>query len=155
MQFLADSKQRLELLREMDAATDDERLLQLEADLVDRFGKLPDPVRNLLRVFRLKWGLQGLSVRGVQWVEQDRLVVRHPPGQPLGGAWLDSFADVRPVEADKTHLMLPPLRRGKPRTGVDVLAFLLDALSGRGPPRMMPPRWQPGQHRRGGRGERG
>jgi hypothetical protein len=65
-------------------------------------------VRHLLRVFRLKHGLMApLGVHGVQWVE-DRVVVRHPPGVPLGGSWLDCFADVRPVEAGKTHLMLPP-----------------------------------------------
>jgi hypothetical protein len=130
--FLQDSRQRLELLREMDEAVDDPSLETLQQELRDRYGKLPPPVWNLLRVFRLKHGLHGLSVLSVQWVEQDRLVVRHPPGVPLGGSWLDAFAAVRPVEAGKTHLMLPP-RRGKARTGEDVLQFLLDALSGRAP----------------------
>ncbi|MBX3465177.1 MAG: DEAD/DEAH box helicase [Planctomycetes bacterium] len=128
--FLAEPRQRLELLREMDEATDDERLAALEAELKDRYGKLPRPVQTLLRVFRLKHGLMALAVRAVQWVEQDRIVVHHQPGVPLGGAWLDCFADVRPVEAGKTHLMLPA-KRGRPRTGEDVLAFLLDAITGR------------------------
>ncbi len=128
--FLADPRQRLELLREMDEAIDDEHLAALQAELKDRYGKLPAPVRTLLRVFRLKHGLMGLAVHGVQWVEQDRVVVRHAPGVPLGGAWLDCFADVRPVEAGKTHLMLPA-KRGKARTGEDVLSFLLDAITGR------------------------
>jgi transcription-repair coupling factor (superfamily II helicase) len=132
--FLSDPRQRLELLREMDEAVDDESLKALETELRDRYGKLPQPVRNLLRTFRLKHGLQGLGVLGVQWVEQDRLVVRHPPGVPLGGAWLDCFADVRPVEAGKTHLMLPPLPRGKEYAANDVLDFLLDALAGRRAP---------------------
>ncbi len=129
--FLTEPRQRLELLREMDEAVDDERLAALETELRDRYGKLPPPVQTLLRVFRLKHGLMALGVHGVQWVEQDRLVVRHPPGVPLGGSWLDCFADVRPVEAGKTHLMLPP-KRGKARHGADVLAFLLDAITGRG-----------------------
>ncbi|MBL9076768.1 MAG: DEAD/DEAH box helicase [Planctomycetes bacterium] len=128
--FLTEPRQRLELLREMDEAIDDQHLAALEAELRDRYGKLPKPVQTLLRVFRLKHGLMALSVHGVQWVEQDRLVVRHAPGVPLGGAWLDCFADVRPVEAGKTHLMLPP-KRGKARGGEDVLAFLLDAITGR------------------------
>jgi hypothetical protein len=101
----------------------------LQAELRDRYGSLPAPVLNLLRVFRLKHALLELEILSVQWVERDRLVVRHPPGVPLGGAWLDAFADVRPVEAGKTHLLLPPLRR-RERTGEDVLQFLLDALSG-------------------------
>jgi transcription-repair coupling factor (superfamily II helicase) len=130
--FLADGKQRLELLREMDNAADAEKAKELQQTLRDRFGKLPQPVHNLLAVFALKHALTPLGVRAVQWVEQDRLVVSHPPGVPLGGAWLDCFADVRAVEAGKTHLMLPPRRGRKPRTGEDVLAFLLDALSGQG-----------------------
>ncbi len=129
--FLSDPRQRLELLREMDAATDDAHLQRLQQDLRDRFGALPPPVQNLLNTFRLKHALQGLSVLSVQWVDQDRLVVRHPPGVPLGGSWLDCFADVRAVEAGKTHLILPDVGKGKRQKGEDVLQFLLDALSGR------------------------
>jgi transcription-repair coupling factor (superfamily II helicase) len=134
-EFLADPRQRLELLREMDEATDDDKLHELEAELKDRYGKLPPPVRTLLRVFRLKHGLMAIGVHGVQWVEQDRVVVRHPPGVPLGGAWIDCFTDVRPVEAGKTHLMLPPLRAGKAWQAEDVLEYLLQALGGTLPPR--------------------
>ncbi|HLQ38468.1 MAG TPA: DEAD/DEAH box helicase, partial [Planctomycetota bacterium] len=138
-QFLADQKQRLELLREMDGAFDDDKLAELERELADRFGKLPQPVHNLLRTFRLKHALTGLGVLSVQWVEQDRLVVRHPPAQPLGGAWLDCFAAVRPVEAGKTHLLLPPRGRGRRYQAEDVLALLLDALAGRAPARAAGP----------------
>ncbi len=134
--FLADPRLRLELLREMDAATDDEHLQKLQQDLRDRFGALPAPVQNLLNTFRLKHALQGLGVISVQWVDDDRLVVRHPPGVPLGGSWLDCFSDVRPVEAGRTHLILPP-SRSKKQKGEDVLQFLLDALSGRAPAHKM------------------
>ncbi len=130
LDFLTDPRARLELLREMDEAVDDERLRDLEAELRDRYGKLPAPVRTLLRVFRLKHGLMGLAVHGVQWVENDRLVVRHAAGVPLGGAWLDCFADVRPVEAGKTHLMLPKLARGKEWEADAVLEFVLGAITG-------------------------
>jgi transcription-repair coupling factor (superfamily II helicase) len=143
-EFLQDSKQRLELLREMDEAVDDSSLERLRQELRDRFGKLPPPVQNLLRVFRLKHGLLGMSVLSVQWVEQDRLVVRHPIGVPLGGSWIDAFAGVRPVEAGKTHLMLPPLSRGRLRNGEDVLQFLLDALSGNAEPLKIQSQWSKG-----------
>jgi transcription-repair coupling factor (superfamily II helicase) len=125
-EFLADPRQRLELLREMDEATDDERFQTLEAELRDRYGKLPKPVTTLLRQFRLKHALMQLEVHSVQWVEEDRLVVRHAAGVPLGGSWLDHFHEVRAVEAGKTHLMLPRPRRGK-RTADKVLELLLDA----------------------------
>jgi transcription-repair coupling factor (superfamily II helicase) len=126
--FLKEPRQRLELLREMDEASDDERYRQLEAELRDRYGKLPKPVATLLRQFRLKHALMQLEVHSVQWVEDDRLVVRHAAGVPLGGSWLDHFADVRPVEAGKTHLMLPRPRRGK-QTADKVLELLLSATT--------------------------
>lgn len=126
--FLQDPRQRLELLREMDEATDDERFRELESELRDRYGKLPQPVTTLLRQFRLKHSLMRLEVHSVQWVESDRLVVRHLPGVPLGGSWLDHFAEVRPVEAGKTHLMLPKPKRGK-RTAEKVLELLLTATA--------------------------
>jgi len=127
-QFLKDPRQRLELLREMDEATDDERFRQLEAELRDRYGKLPKQVLTLLRQFRLKHALMGLGVHSVQWVESDRIVVRHPAGVPLGGSWLDHFKDVRAVEAGKTHLMLPKPKRGK-QTSDKVLELLLQATT--------------------------
>jgi len=127
--FLTDPRQRLELLREMDEATDDARFAQIEAELKDRYGRLPAPVRTLLRQFRLKHALMGLAVHSVQWVENDRLVVRHKPGVPLGGSWLDHFKDVRAVEAGKTHLILPRARRGK-HSADSVLEFLLGAVTG-------------------------
>ncbi|MBL8747942.1 MAG: transcription-repair coupling factor [Planctomycetes bacterium] len=138
LDFLKDPRQRLELLREMDEAIDDEHLQALEAELKDRYGKLPTPVRTLLRVFRLKHGLQSLGVLGVQWVDQDRVVARHPNGVPLGGAWLDCFGDVRPVEAGKTHLMLPPLPKRKPYEANDVLELLLAAITGKAPSQKQP-----------------
>ncbi len=138
LDFLTDPRQRLELLREMDEAVDDVALRALEAELQDRYGKLPKPVRTLLRVFRLKHGLMGLAVHGVSWVEQDRVVVRHAPGVPLGGAWIDCFADVRAVEAGKTHLMLPPLRGKKEYVAEDVLELLLGAITGAIAPRVRP-----------------
>jgi transcription-repair coupling factor (superfamily II helicase) len=130
--FLPDAKARLELLREMDGAVDLAAETELRRSLTDRFGRLPQPVANLLRVFLLKHQLAPYGVRVIQLVEGDRLIVRHPPGQPLGGAWLDRFASVRPVEAGKTHLILPRRKGGAPWRGVDVLDFLAAALLGTG-----------------------
>ena len=125
-----DPKERLELLREMDGATDVEATAALARELVDRFGELPQPVVTLLQVFLLKHLLSEHAVLGVQFTGEDRIVVRKPAGQPLGGAWLDAFADVRHVEAGKTHLVLPRTRRKGGWTGQSVLEFTLGALAG-------------------------
>ncbi|MCA8944327.1 MAG: transcription-repair coupling factor, partial [Planctomycetes bacterium] len=128
--FVADPKERLELLREMDGAMNPERAAAIRQDLADRFGKLPRPVENLLDVFLLKHLLLEHGVQAVQLPQPDRVVVRHPPERPLGGAWLSVFDDRRAVEPGKTHLMLPS--RGRKRgswTGEAALALLIRALT--------------------------
>ena len=129
--FLDDPKERLELLREMDGAVDPPAAERIRRSLRDRFGTPPKPVETLLRVFLLKHLLLDHGVLGVQFTGDDRIVVRHKPGQPLGGAWLDAYTDVRPVEAGKTHLLLPPHKAKKgPWGGEDVLRHTLQALLG-------------------------
>ncbi|MHC5062819.1 MAG: transcription-repair coupling factor [Planctomycetota bacterium] len=131
-EFLGDSKSRLELLREMDEAVDLESATSIRASIEDRFGRLPATVENLLGVFLVKNLLTQQGVLGLQRTGPERLVVRHPADRPLGGAWLESFAETRQVEAGKTHLILPPLRRsrGKGWTAEQVLRHLLISLSG-------------------------
>lgn len=129
--FAAEPKQRLELLRQMDEAVDAESAAAIRSDLTDRFGKLPNPVATLLRVFQLKHALAIVGVRSLQWVDSDRLVAHHPADQPLGGGWLDSFADVRQVEAGRTHLILPkPPGKQRKWTGERLLDALLSWLTG-------------------------
>ncbi|MHC4921694.1 MAG: TRCF domain-containing protein, partial [Planctomycetota bacterium] len=135
--FVTEPKARLELLREMDSAVSPMAAKTIGVSIQDRFGPMPQPVQNLLLVFLLKHLLLTQDVLGIQLTEPDRLVVRHRPQRPLGGAWLDAFADVRPVESGKTHLLLPKPRpaRGGPggpgRGGEQTLAFLLGALLGK------------------------
>jgi transcription-repair coupling factor (superfamily II helicase) len=128
--FVADAKGRLELLREMDGAIDPASKERIRASLEDRFGKLPDSLLRLLDVFLLKHLLMDQDVLGVQWTGEDRVVVRHRRGEPLGGAWLDAFVEMRAVEAGKTHLMLGRRKGGEPWTAERVLHHLLGALLG-------------------------
>jgi transcription-repair coupling factor (superfamily II helicase) len=53
--YAPDLNQRIELYRRLAGAPDEERVEQLEAEMGDRFGgPLPRPVRNLVRLARLK-----------------------------------------------------------------------------------------------------
>ena len=82
-------------------------------------------------MFQLKHTLSIVGVRSLQWVDTDRLVAHHPPDQPLGGGWLDSFADMRQVEAGRTHLILPkPPGKQRKWTGDRLLNALLSWLAG-------------------------
>ena len=125
--------------------------------IVDRFGTLPEPVETLLLVFLLKHLLLEHGVLGVQFVDSDRVVVRHPHGHPLGGAWLDSFDAVRQVEPGKTHLMLPrPCRGDTEASGPMVLRLFLEALLSEDRLPMMKQAWSgKQQERRGSRSTSG
>ena len=61
--YVADVHMRLALYKRIAAATDDATLDELTAELVDRFGPLPQPAQNLLRTGRLRLAARRLAVR--------------------------------------------------------------------------------------------
>jgi transcription-repair coupling factor (superfamily II helicase) len=125
-EWLPNQELKLEVLRSMDGATAKETYAEIRSTLVDRFGAIPEPAENLLVLFLLKHLLLALSVRGVQLMPPDQLIVRHPPARPLSGDWLAFFPEVRPVEPGRTHLVLP----AAVRTPAEVARFLKAALLG-------------------------
>ena len=62
-EYVADVHMRLALYKRIAAATDDATLDELTAELVDRFGPLPQPAQNLLRTGRLRLIARRLAVR--------------------------------------------------------------------------------------------
>ena len=52
--YVQSSEERLRLYRELNEAKDETEMTNFEAELVDRFGKLPDPVQELTNVVRLR-----------------------------------------------------------------------------------------------------
>ena len=60
--YVPDINQRLVLYRRIEAAADVPALRELEAELVDRFGSLPDPARYLLRGARLAQRVRRLGL---------------------------------------------------------------------------------------------
>ncbi len=53
--YIHSVSERMMLYRELDSLEDEATLLQFEAGLVDRFGKLPQTSQELLEVVRLRW----------------------------------------------------------------------------------------------------
>jgi len=47
--------ERLRLYKELDNIKEHDKLVQFGADLIDRFGELPDPVKELLNALKLRW----------------------------------------------------------------------------------------------------
>ncbi|HJU38860.1 MAG TPA: TRCF domain-containing protein, partial [Tahibacter sp.] len=61
--YLPDVHTRLTLYKRIASARDAERLRELQVEMVDRFGLLPDPVKNLFAVTELKLAATDLGIR--------------------------------------------------------------------------------------------
>lgn len=63
--YVADLNLRLSLYRQVSSLETEKELRGFAAELVDRFGKLPDPVENLLEVIKLKNDCKKLNIHKI------------------------------------------------------------------------------------------
>jgi len=68
--YLADINTRLTLYKRISAARDAEALRELQVEMIDRFGLLPDAVKNLFAVAALKLAATALGVRKLELGER-------------------------------------------------------------------------------------
>ena len=61
--YIHDAHNRLILYKRIAAATNEEGLKNLQVELIDRFGLLPDPAKNLFRQMKLKLHAQQLGIK--------------------------------------------------------------------------------------------
>ncbi|TMD86710.1 MAG: transcription-repair coupling factor [Chloroflexi bacterium] len=78
-EYVPDEKLRLQVYHDLAEIDDEEGLATAERNLVDRFGKLPAPVRNLLYALRVKRLARAAGVAAVE-TDGDWLVMRLPAG---------------------------------------------------------------------------
>jgi transcription-repair coupling factor (superfamily II helicase) len=78
-EYVPDEKLRLQVYHDLAEIEDEEGLATAERNLVDRFGKLPTPVRNLLYALRVKRLARAAGVAAVE-TDGDWLVMRLPAG---------------------------------------------------------------------------
>jgi len=82
--YLPDIYLRLMLYKRIASATSNEQLDELHVEMVDRFGSLPEPVRNLLSITRVKLEVADAGLlRKVEFTEQGgRLSFNNPGPEP-------------------------------------------------------------------------
>ncbi len=93
--YLPDVHTRLMLYKRVSGAKDADRLRELQVEMIDRFGLLPDPAKHLFQIADLKLQATALGIRKldlgetggrVQFVEKPRVdpmaVIRLVQGQP-------------------------------------------------------------------------
>ena len=64
--YLPDVNTRLTLYKRIASARDEEALRDLQVEMIDRFGLLPDPVKNLFAVTRIKLAATPLGIRKLE-----------------------------------------------------------------------------------------
>ncbi|MEO8671952.1 MAG: transcription-repair coupling factor [Tahibacter sp.] len=83
--YLPDVHARLTLYKRIASARDAERLRELQVEMIDRFGLLPDPVKNLFAVTQLKLRATALGIRKLDLGAQGGRVLfnSQPSVEPL------------------------------------------------------------------------
>ncbi|WP_170839980.1 transcription-repair coupling factor [Lihuaxuella thermophila] len=79
-EYIRDEKQKIELYKKIRAVTTLQEVMDLEEEIEDRFGDLPEPVQNLLRVARIR---AYALMYGVETIEQkgDEISLKLHPEQ--------------------------------------------------------------------------
>lgn len=76
--YVPDQRMRLQLYRRLADLQNEEEIQALEAEFVDRFGPLPEPVSHLFYLLRVKLRAEAAGLASVAF-EGDQIVLRYPP----------------------------------------------------------------------------
>ena len=120
--WLEQESLRLELYRKISTAADDEALAAVRAEAEDRFGRLPDEVRTLFAVGRLRIGA---LAAGVEEITRFREQIRVTPVEESRGLEIAAARADASYHAPKRTLNLtPPLQFG----GELLVGYVEDAV---------------------------
>ncbi|MBN2522858.1 MAG: transcription-repair coupling factor [Bacteroidales bacterium] len=64
-EYVSNISERIRLYRQLDSIINEKELVKFEDDLVDRFGPLPHPTKDLLQIVRLRWVCEKLGFEKV------------------------------------------------------------------------------------------
>ncbi len=129
--YVPDVRERLSLYKRMANCTTSDALDALREELVDRFGKLPEPARMLLETHRLRIASRPLGIARID-AAADSIVVQFVPEPPLEAAaiirFIQSRRDVKLAGPDRMRFAVatpdPAARVQKVREILDRLAAL-------------------------------
>ncbi len=76
--YVSDTNQRLLFYKKLASCPDDEGIDAVGDELIDRFGKLPPPAANLLRVMHLKAILRRYLITRIAWSGKEIVLSFHP-----------------------------------------------------------------------------
>jgi len=102
--YVADVHQRLSMYKKLASCDEEDSLIRLQEELVDRYGKLPEPARALVETHRLRLVAERLGVKKID-ASGDALVVQFIPNPPFDTARLIAL-----MQRSKTMRLAGPER---------------------------------------------
>ena len=116
--YINNISERLNLYTQLNNIKTEEELEKFEAELVDRFGELPDPAADLLNSVRIKWIAAGIGL--------EKIVMKH--GKMIGyfiadqnSNFYQSKAFTRVLQYVQTHTQNCTMKEKKTRSGLRLL----------------------------------
>jgi len=102
--YVGDVHQRLSMYKKLASCDDEEGLLRLQEELVDRYGRLPEPARALLETHRLRLTAERLGAKKID-ASAETLVIQFVPQPPFDTARLITL-----MQRSKTMRLAGPER---------------------------------------------
>ena len=102
--YVGDVHQRLSMYKKLASCDDEDGLIGLQEELVDRYGKLPEPARALVETHRLRLVAERLGVKKID-ASGDALVIQFVPNPPFDTARLIAL-----MQRSKTMRLAGPER---------------------------------------------
>ncbi len=102
--YVADVHQRLSMYKKLASCDDEDSLIRLQEELVDRYGKLPEQARALIETHRLRLVAERLGVKKID-ASSDALVIQFVPKPPFDTARLIAL-----MQRSKTMRLAGPER---------------------------------------------
>lgn len=130
--YLPDVHHRLVLYKRISNAEDEETLQDLQVEMVDRFGLLPDPARSLLRVTSLKLRAEPLGVRKID-VGPMGGKIEFSPDTPVDPGTIVALVQSEPhrYKLRNANQLVVDENMEKPDTRFQKVTHLLERLSER------------------------
>jgi transcription-repair coupling factor (superfamily II helicase) len=94
--YVGDVHQRLSMYKKLASAEDEDALIALQEELVDRYGRLPETAKALLDTHRLRLAAERLGIRKID-ASGDSIVIQFAPNPPIDTARL-----IRLIQDSKT-----------------------------------------------------
>jgi transcription-repair coupling factor (superfamily II helicase) len=85
--YVNDVHQRLSLYKRLASCDDEDALIALQEELIDRYGRLPEPARALIETHRLRLAAEKLGVRKID-AAGELIVMTFAPDAPIDPARL-------------------------------------------------------------------